>query len=175
MTQRVYRYKKTAADSLLMCILLFGGMGAWSLWQALYGTTGINNALMHLTPGEATLFEWGGVVFSVIAIGFTLVMFLLSSSSPVRSLTLCPDKLIAPAGIFSKKTIDVPYTSIRQIKISVLDPPSVVTLSNANNRRVRTLIILHSQGETRIPDVLLEDKSSFEEICALVQQAIGGR
>src|SRR5438128_1690875 len=108
-----YRQKPFAA---LFALLFSGSFFYAALSSALTNHEGLSIKGIQLTAGQATAFYWVSAVLCILPVG----IFLLLSYAAIairRSIDLRADKLVFPRSGFSKRTIEVPYHSIKRVYV----------------------------------------------------------
>jgi hypothetical protein len=158
MNNTIFSYRPKVS-SVLVGLVFVGAL--------LYGsvlTTFANQPLVlkgiHLSATQATIFF--GVMSAVFGITF-LCILLLSVVTLIfpRNIELQTDKLIFPIGFFSKKSKEVPYSSIKRIYIQELQDQ-------------RFLYIEHQRGKLTIVPSMLESSLAFERLQAGIHQRLQG-
>ena len=153
-----FEYKQKASSPLIG-LLFTGVLLYWSLTTALTNHAGIVIKGISLTPTQATIFFW----LSTALIGFmflccSLILFLALT---VRNkIELRVDRLIFPRGGFSKKSIEVPYTSIKRVYLGKVDVQDY-------------LYIEYSRGKLSIRPAMLESIFAFEQLEAAIKARTG--
>ena len=160
MNEVKYPYKPKVIVFLLS-ILLFGG-GTLAFGKiALTNDRGlILNRIIEFSPGGATIFYWCLTIASAAFVVFGIFGLIVGLTTN-KEIVLAENEFHVPKGGLSKKIVSLKYSDISGLKIQ-----------SVQNQRF--LIVHHLNGKLSIPQSMLPNKKSFEELVNLVSAKVNG-
>lgn len=123
---------------------------------------------IYFTAPNARIFFW--IVAMAVLGFFAYMLFFVLFSYLTGKIRLSADRIIAPKGAFSVKTVEIPYASIKLLNVTT---KIVRSPADGSERKARTLNIFHDGGKTYITEGLLSGSAAFDEIYARLFGSIG--
>jgi hypothetical protein len=114
---------------------------------------------IHFSASNARIVFW--IAGGVGLVFFVFMLFVGLFSFLTGKIRLSPDRIIAPKGAFSIKTVAIPYSSIKFLNVATR---VIKSQAQGAERKARTLNIFHEGGKTYITEGLLSSPAIFDEI-----------
>jgi hypothetical protein len=116
---------------------------------------------IYFSASNARIFFW---IVAIAAFGFFAFMLFFGLFSYLTGkIRLSADRIIAPKGAFSIKTVEIPYASIKFLNVTT---KIIRSPADGSERKARTLNIFHDGGKTYLTEGLLSSSAAFDEIYA---------
>lgn len=162
---REYEYK--APLWAIFLLLFVFGLGAFmGFHEALNNTQGLIikrrfSTLAELSPDQATIFFWIMGFFSLAVIVWMLAIAVIRFTQQHR-IIITTNGIIMPKSLWSSQIVTILFSDISNLQM--------MSVNGA-----RTLIIFVKSKKYRIAALSLRGKGNFDEMVALVSEAVGYR
>jgi len=151
-----FPYKPKLIPAIL-AILLFGGAAIFMTHQAMNNDRGlILNGIIKFSVEGATVFYWALAVFSTI-LPFLGLLTIIQSLTVKREITIRKNNFTSPKNSFSSKEITMNFLEISDIHIQEI-------------QKNKSLVIFDGKEKLIIPEQMLSDKKSFEQLSIIISE-----